>query len=109
MSQSERLVPPMGAVFASRLVGDEGRQVCFLYREVPDHESDSGWRIFSGEEDQAFVDDPDNIKIYDADTIARIDPDIVPLLVEPAPCAFERAGPAEPFVRVEDFEFEPDE
>jgi hypothetical protein len=109
MSSSERLVPPIGAVFASRLVGDEGRKVCFLYREVPDHEADSGWRIFSGEEDQDFADDPDNIKIYDADTIARIDPDIVPLLAEPAPCAFERASPDEPFVRVEDFEFEGEE
>jgi hypothetical protein len=109
MSPGERLVPPMGAVLASRLVAKEGQKVRFLYREVPDRADDSGWRVFSGSEDQAFADDPRNMGLYDADTIARLDPDIIPLLNEPPPCAFERENPWGPFVRSQDFDFGPDE
>jgi len=109
MNPHERLVPPMGAVLASRLVARDGQKVRFLYRELPDGPEDSGWRIFSGSEDQAFADDPANIGLYDADTIARIDPDIIPLLQEPPPCAFERENAGDPFVRSADFDFEPEE
>ena len=79
-----------------------------MYREVPDNSADSGWRFFSGDEPQAYVDDPDNIGIYALTTIAAIDPSVVPLLGTPAPCAFERTVATEPFARA-DFDFAPED
>lgn len=105
--RTPRLVPHLGTVMASRLVGLEGRPVGFLYREAPDGPHDSGWRVFSGDEDQTFADDPQNFALYDAETIARIDSAIVPLLVRNAPVAFERSYPGGPFVEVADYEFRP--
>ena len=36
------------------------------------------------------MDDPNNAGIYKLNTICNDDPDIIPLLNTPAPCAFER-------------------
>lgn len=36
------------------------------------------------------MDDPNNAGIYKLNTICNDDPDIVPLLITPAPCGFER-------------------
>ena len=99
----------MGYVIASKLVGTERRPVRFLYREEPDDaKGDSGWRIFSGYEDQAYADDSKNFALYDANTIAEIDPSIIPLLQTPARCAFEREDPDGPFIKTKasDFNFE---
>ncbi|MDR3208637.1 MAG: DUF2185 domain-containing protein [Rickettsiales bacterium] len=35
----------------------------FLYREKPDNEDDSGWRMFTGLEDDDYANDPKNIKM----------------------------------------------
>ena len=37
----------------SRQVSEEGLAVGFLYREAPGFPNDSGWRFFSGAEDDA--------------------------------------------------------
>ena len=54
----------IGFVMASRMLVEERKLVRFMYREKGEG-NDSGWRFFTGEEDQQYVDDPDNIKIYD--------------------------------------------
>ena len=76
--------------FATNRVTEEGRPVLFMYRESPDHPRDSGWRFFSGDESQEYVDDPDNSGIVALSAIVEADPSIVPYLETPAPCAFER-------------------
>ena len=68
----------------------EGRRVGYCYREEPDGGWDSGWRFTAGDESEAYMDDPNNAGIYKLNTICNDDPDIVPLLNTPAPCAFER-------------------
>lgn len=98
----------MGAAFASKRVAEEGRKVCFMYREDPTRDDDSGWKFFTGDEPQEYVDDPNNVGMYAVSAIAGIDPDIVPLLNTPAPCAFERSHENGPFVE-SDFEFWPEE
>lgn len=50
------------------------------------------------------MDDPDHHTIYDVNTIANYDPDIIPLLDAPVGSAFERKGGKGLFVKVEDFE-----
>jgi len=61
-----------------------------MYREEPDTEFDSGWRFLSGLETDAYVDDLANVGLYDVNTIANYDRDIIPLLDAPPGSAFER-------------------
>ena len=95
---------PGGFVMASKRVAVDRHPICFMYREPVDRETDSGWRLLSGEEDQAYADDPANIGVSDPRTIVAIDPTIAPLLSTPAPCGFERDSADEPF-RPSDFDF----
>jgi hypothetical protein len=91
-----------GACFASDMITVEGRRVAFMYREAPDHESDSGWRFMSGYESAAYMDDDArNHGIYDVNTIANYDPDIIPFLNAPEGSAFERRNGSGPFEAVE--------
>jgi hypothetical protein len=68
----------------------DGRRVAFMYREPPDNDVDSGWRFMSGFESDDYMNDPANHGIYDVNTIANYDPDIVPFLHAPVGSAFER-------------------
>ena len=99
---------PAGGAFATNLVAKERRKIRFMYREHPDNVYDSGWRFFSGTEDQAYVDHPSNLAIYALTTIAEIDPDVVPFLKFPPPCAFEREQEDEPFHEALGFQFRPE-
>ena len=79
-----------GSCLASDRITIARQPVGFMYREPPDHSIDSGCRFFSGEETQEYADDASNFEIYDVNTIANHDPDIVPYLDAPAYSAFER-------------------
>ena len=79
-----------GAAFASDMVVVEGHRVGFMYRERPDFLEDSGWRFMSGFESDEYVSNPANFGIYDINTIANYDPDIVPLLRQPIGSEFQR-------------------
>lgn len=93
-----------GACFATDMITCEGRKIGFMYRELPDRDIDGGWRFLSGFESDDYMNDPDNIMIYDVNTIANYDPDIIPFLDAPVGSAFEREGGTGPFVQVYDFE-----
>ena len=75
---------------ATNRITVEGYKVGYCYRENPDGGWDSGWRFTAGDESEAYMDDPNNAGIYKLNTICNDDPDIIPLLNTPAPCAFER-------------------
>ena len=75
---------------ASNRITVEGCKVGCCYREQPDGGWDSGWRFTAGDESEAYMDDPNNAGIYKLNTICNDDPDIIPLLYTPAPCAFAR-------------------
>ena len=75
---------------ATNRITVEGRKVGYCYREKPDGGWDSGWRFTAGDESDEYMDDPNNAGIYKLNTICNDDPDIIPLLNTPAPCAFER-------------------
>lgn len=79
-----------------------GKPVGWCYRERPDGQyPDSGWRFFSGEEDDAYVNDVSHVGVYDLNTICNYDPDIIPLLSAPFGTAYARGEDgkfhAEPF------------
>ena len=75
---------------ATNRITVEGFKVGYCYREEPDSDWDSDWRFTAGDESEAYMDDPNNAGIYKLNTICNDDPEIIPLLNTPAPCAFER-------------------
>ena len=75
---------------ATNRITVEGCKIGYCYREKPDGDWDSGWRFTAGDESEEYMDDPNNAGIYKLNTICNDDPDIIPLLNTPAPCAFER-------------------
>jgi hypothetical protein len=83
------LVIGRGGCLASDHITVEGKPVGFMYRERADNAEDSGWRFFSGEETQTYVDNPNHWAMYDLNTIANYDPRIIPLLDSAPGNAFE--------------------
>ena len=92
-----------GACFATDRITVEGFPVRFMYREDPDNDVDSGWRFMSGvDEDDAYLNNPDNIGIYDVNTIANYDGSIVPHLNAPVGSCFEKLPGEDEFILVDD-------
>ena len=94
-----------GACFATNMITIDGKKINFMYREKPHNENDSGWKFFSGYEDDEYINDSKNTQIYDVNTIANYDPDIIPFLNSPINTAFERNQETGKIEQVFDFEF----
>ncbi len=101
--QIKPLVIGHGGCIATDMITVDGRKVAFMYRETPDSDADSGWRFMCGYEPEEYMEDPANIDVYDVNTIANYDPDIIPLLDSPPGSAFERENGTGPFIDVQDF------
>jgi hypothetical protein len=84
------LVPPIGGCLATDKITVEGMKVGYMYRENSNDQMDSGWRFFSGTEDQEYVDDPNNTMFYNVNTIANYDGAIIPYLDLPFGTELER-------------------
>lgn len=89
-NEIKQLVSCMGYCFATKKITIEGLKVGYMYREIPEDGADSGWRFFSGTESQDYVDNPNNIQIYDVNTIANYDKSIIPYLDSPIGFEYER-------------------
>lgn len=94
--------------FATDQVTVENLGIGFCYREKPqgDEFPDSGWRFFSGQEGQAYVDDLHNTGVFDLNTIVNYDPEILTILDAPYGSAFGRGEDGkfhpEPFTPLDD-------
>jgi hypothetical protein len=88
--QIKTLANGHGGCIATDMITVDGKQVGYMYREVPRNPQDSGWRFMSGSESQEYMDEPNNHAIYDVNTIANYDPEIIPFLNAPIGSAFER-------------------
>ena len=93
-----------GYVLAPKVLVSNKLKVRFMYREKSDNPNDSGWRFFSGDEEQEYIDNPNNIGIFDVSTILAIDGDIEQYLEKPIGSAFERESLDSDFV-VSEFDF----
>lgn len=93
----ESLVPGLGGCIATDKITVDGLPVTYMYREEPDNDVDSGWRFMSGEEDQEYLDDPNNSGIYEVNTIANYDRAIIPYLHLPLGTELERADGTDVF------------
>ncbi|MBI3821205.1 MAG: DUF2185 domain-containing protein [Planctomycetes bacterium] len=88
-----------GACFATDMITVDGSKVGYMYREEPRHETDSGWVFMAGVETQDYMDEPGNLEIYDVNTIANHDSEIISFLDAPFGSAFvrnPRSGKLEP-------------
>ena len=105
-SEMKPLAVGLGACLASDRITVDGEKVGYFYRERPDNKMDSGWRFFAGDESDHYCRQQNRFELYDINTIANYDPDIVPLLETRWPCAFTRddsgAFVEEPFESPED-------
>jgi hypothetical protein len=69
---------------------DEGCKVGYLYREAPDEERDSGWRITSNTESDEYMEDSNNIAYVSLGAVLSRDDSIIELLDHPEDSAFVR-------------------
>jgi hypothetical protein len=99
--QIKPLATNRGGCLATDMITVEGCKVGFMYREEPRNRQDSGWVFTAGQESPTYMDDAANHGIYDVNTIANYDPDVIPFLDAPAGTAFEREDPSGPLVQVE--------
>ncbi len=102
--QMKRLVDLPGGSIATHRITTEGLPVRFMYREEPMHVQDSGWRFFSGiNEDDEYVNDPAHSSVYALNTIANYDQTIIPFLESPIGAVFEKPQGASDWQAVSDF------
>jgi hypothetical protein len=85
-----------GACIATDRITVDGEPVGYMYREEPSEPTDSGWVFMAGTESQEYMDDPGNSGVYDVNTIANYDPEIVQFLDSPAGSRFVRWPPGSP-------------
>lgn len=81
-----------------------GKAVRWMYREQPDREEDSGWRLFTGEEDDDDLNNPDNTRIVRVARLLDLDPSLLEPLKGEVGTAFERTGKDGAWVEVNDWE-----
>ncbi len=87
------LAPGRGGAIASDRITVDGKLVGYMYRTVPRDPHDSGWAFLAGDETDAYMNDSSRHAIYDVNTIANYDPEIIAFLDAPIGSAFLR-GPS---------------
>lgn len=86
---------------ASDKITKEGFKVGYMYREQPSEgKPDSGWRFMAGNEDEEYMENPDNFHIFAINTICNYDSDIIPYL---------QSEIGTSYIRVDDKKFEKDD
>jgi hypothetical protein len=80
----------IGAIITSIKILYQGETPCWMYREEPIAVEDSGWRVFSGSEDEVFLNDPLNFKTISAGQLIQIDDSLKPNLLAPIGSSFEK-------------------
>jgi hypothetical protein len=81
----------LGGCLATDKITVDGERVSFMYRQKTLRNLDSGWCFFSGiDENDEYINNPNNTTVYDVNTIANYDPSIIPFLDSPMGSVFER-------------------
>ncbi len=75
---------------ATKAILKKNAKVGYMYREANDFVDDSGWRFFTGNESLDFMDQVENIDIYDLSQILEKDADIEAYLDSPVGSEWER-------------------
>nr|WP_067295189.1 DUF2185 domain-containing protein [Marinobacterium profundum] len=87
----------------SRMIFEEKLPVRFMYKSVPEHLNDTGWRLFSGYEDEAYLqDDVVNMTPVPLEKLYGMDDSLEEKLAFNAGTVWERQ-PGSDWERVYDF------
>ncbi|GGK82595.1 immunity protein Imm33 domain-containing protein [Amphritea balenae] len=93
----------------SKLVFDEKLPVRFMYKTVPAHLNDTGWRMFTGYETPEYLeDDTTNLIPVAVDKMTQLDPSLTELVEYNAGTVWERTPESEGWERVHDFKIPAD-
>lgn len=88
----------------SRLLLDEKLPIRFMYKTVPEHLNDTGWRMFTGYETEEFLaDEIVNMAPIPLVRICEIDPSLTELVEYNAGTVWERTPESDGWERVYDF------
>jgi hypothetical protein len=68
----------------------DGAKAGYLYREAPDREDDSGWRITANDESDEYMDDSNNSAYVSLGAVLSKDDSFIDLLDSPEGSAFAR-------------------
>ena len=88
--QIRPLATGRGGAIASDRITVDGRPVGYMYRVAPHNSQDSGWAFLAGDESDEYMAEASHHAIYDVNTIANCDPEIIAHLDAPVGSAFIR-------------------
>ena len=89
-----------GYSYVSDMITVDGMKVAFMYREKPFDNDDSGWRFLAGTETEEYLDDTNNLMIFDINTVANYDAAIIPYLKSKIGSEWERVEGKDEFVEI---------
>lgn len=88
----------------SKLCFDEKLPIRFMYKTVPEHLNDTGWRMFTGYETEEFLEDElSNLVPIPVEKMCQLDNSLKPLVEFNAGTVWERAPGSEGWERVHDY------
>lgn len=88
----------------SKLCFDEELPIRFMYKTVPEHLNDTGWRMFTGYETEEFLEDElSNLVPVPVVKMCSLDPSLEELVTYNAGTVWERAPGTEGWERVHDY------
>jgi hypothetical protein len=88
----------------SKLVFEGDKAIRFLYREKPDREQDSGWRLFTGQETDEYINNANNIRLCNLGWLVDFDPSLLEVFKNDLDVAFERESRTSKWSKVEDWQ-----
>lgn len=89
-NEIRELTTVKGGCIASDRITVDGQKVGYMYRENPTNGTDSGWRFFSGDESDEYTNNPDNLSMFQLNTICNYDAYIIPFLEKEIGASFVR-------------------
>lgn len=88
----------MKRCFVTRRVLSDGAPAGYLYREEPESEDDSGWRIAANDETVEYMENPENSAYVSLGAVLNEDNSFIQLLDSPPGSAFIRDSESGEFV-----------
>lgn len=88
--------------FVTNRVLRDGRPPVYLYREDPDYDDDSGWRITANDETDEYMDDAENSAYVSLGAVLNVNDSFVGLLDSPTGSAFALDARTGRFVLLKD-------
>jgi hypothetical protein len=84
-------------------LGDNALPVRFMYKTIPEHSNDTGWRLFTGYETSEFLEEFSNLEPFPLEPMCEADSSLNALLDHNAGTVWERP-PEQPWQQVHNFE-----